>query len=141
MNLHAFDAMMKDVYPLPGARIKQWVVDMGREQDWERETCPRLDVPDHYDECDDIEATSGDLRKCASVGVTSWQDIHGRDCRFCDGFSQAAQLLPEMIAWFAAKAARSPICADREQLSDEIAPDIASLAGNPLFSFLRVRDA
>lgn len=139
MDLHSFDATMKDAYPLPGTRIKQWVVDMRREDEWARETCPRLDVPHHYDECDDIEAASGDLRVCASVGSTSWQDIHMRDCRFCDGFAHGALGRPEMVAWFAAKAARPPICKDRDQLSDEIAEDIASLRDNPMFSFLKGR--
>lgn len=138
MNLHAFDATMKDVYPLPGSRIKQWVVDMRREDEWERETCPRLEVPQHYGDCDDTEAASGDVSDCASVGPTSWLDIHGRECRFCDGFSQGSLGLPEMVAWFAAKRARPPICADRNQLSDEIAPDMGKME-SPLLALLRGR--
>lgn len=136
MNLHALDATMKDVYPLPGTRMKQWVVDMRREDAWERETCPVLDVPQHSEDCDDAEAASGELRDCASVGRTSWLDIHGRECRFCEGFAFGALGRPEMVAWFAAKKARPPICADRDQLSDEIAPDMGEMS-NPMLAFLR----
>ena len=138
-DLHSFDTTMKDVYPLPGTRIKQWVVDMRREDEWERETCPRLAVPNHYDECDDIEAASGALRVCTGSGSTQWRALALRDCRFCEGYYHGASRLPEVVAWLAAKAARPPVCADRSKLSDEIAEDIASLRDNPMFSFIKGR--
>jgi hypothetical protein len=133
-----YDSLFKDCYPQPGERIKQWVVDMRREDAWARETCPRFDVPHHGEDLDDSEAAAGEFRECASVGLTSWLDIHHRECRFCDGMAQGLLALPEMVAWFAAMKARPPICADRDVLSDEIAEDI-SLRDNPLFSFIRKR--
>lgn len=138
MDLTSFDATMRDMYAAPGTRLKQWVVDMRREDEWERETCPKLAVPHHYDECDDIEAASGELYPCANVGPTSWRTLCLTDCRFCDGFAQAAQCLPEMLAWFAAKAERPPVCADHDLLSDEVQEDV-SLRDHPLFSFLKVK--
>lgn len=137
MNLTSFDDTMKDMYPLPGSRLKQWVVDVRREDVWASETCPVLDVPEHYEDWDDTEAVSGELRVCASSGRTSWQDIRGRECQFCDGFAQGALKVPEMVAWFAEKAARPSICADHNQLSDEVAPELASMRDHPLFKLVR----
>lgn len=132
-DVTSLDATMRDVYPLPGERIKQWVVDMRREHEWERATCPRLEVPHHLNSNDE---TCYELEECASVGLTSWNDIHGSDCRFCDGFAQGALGRPEMVAWFAEKAARPPGCSDRSQLSDEVQPDLAPLGDSPLFKFI-----
>jgi hypothetical protein len=138
----SFDRTMKDMYPAPGERIKQWVIDEQRTHAWERETCPKLLVPFHYEDQDDSDAESGTIVACPSVGTTSLLDIHARGgdgCRFCDGFAQAAQQLPTVREWFVARArykVEHPICSDREKLSDEIAPDI-SLAENPIFALLK----
>lgn len=43
------DSLFKDIYPRPGERIKQWVVDVRREDAWARETCPRFTMDPHND--------------------------------------------------------------------------------------------
>lgn len=132
MNLTAFDRTMKDVYPLPGTRIKLWVVEMRREEAWADETCPRLDVPNHYDDSEE-HAAPGELTYCAGSGSTAWRDLGQRECRFCEGFYHGAASRPEVVAWLAAKAARPPITEDRDALSDEIAEDL-SLREHPFLA-------
>jgi hypothetical protein len=142
-TVSSFDTVLRDRYPLPGERIKQYVVDERRIDAWERETCPKLPVPPHYEDPDDTEAASGDVVGCPSVGETRWRDIQGCDssCRFCEGFAFAARSLPVMVDWFAARdryLAEYPICADREQRSDEISPEV-DLRSNPVLAMLRRR--
>jgi len=124
----SFDAVFKDRYPMPGQRIKQYVVDEAREDAWERETCPRVVVPEHLDD---------DRTLCRNVGWPQWISIPGVDCRICMALHMRAHRTDDTVRdWIAQRAARPPICSDREKLSDEIAPDI-SLAENPIFAFLK----
>ncbi len=142
LTIDSHAAMLKDYYPQPGERIKQYVVDERRVHAWERETCPMLNVPLHYEDVDDTEATSGHVVECPSVGETSWLTIQARatSCRFCEGFMFAASGLPAVVDWFAERAsyvAEHPICADRSQLSDEIAPDLGAMGDHPLLRMLK----
>lgn len=113
MTLVSFDATMKDFYPLPGERIKQYVVDMRREDTWCDETAPVIHVESHGN-------NDGDL--CARIGKTQWhilQRSHG--CDRCSDIADAERESASVKEWLAEKAKRPPICADRTKLSDEVA--------------------
>jgi len=70
-NIVSVDALYRDLYPAAGTRIKQWVVEMQREFAWERETCPRVDVPVHNDNCGG---------ECRNVGTTQWMNLDQDSC-------------------------------------------------------------
>ena len=128
MKLTSFDSVMKDYYPLPGTRIKQYVVDGRREAAWERDTCPQAHMAWHDDN------TGATCRNsCSDV---AWVDFNHDCCADCDLYFTTLATTPEVMAWLAEKAKRPPICADHEKLSDEIEPD-RSLALNPMFNFLK----
>lgn len=111
---------MKDFFPQPGERIKQYVVDMRREDRWERETCPRIQVPVHEDNTG-VECSN-------SNSSVPWIDLDHHCCYVCGDLSESTRELVEARGWFAAKAARPPICDDLDKLSDQIAPDLAMRA-------------
>jgi len=121
------NALYKDLYPAAGTRIKQWVVEMGRESAWERETCPRVDVPSHNDNCGG---------GCRNVGSTQWMHLNHDSCYDCNDLQDATRERPDVVAWLAERAKRPPITTDREALSEEIAPDW-SLTEHPMFRRLR----
>lgn len=127
-RLASVDAAYRDMYPRAGDRIKQWVIDRRREDAWEGETCPRFAIAEHDD--------TG--MPCSNGGrASTWMTLnyHG-SCSTCGVLATANRDTPEMVAWFAERAARPPITADRSALSDEIAPDL-SLRDHPLFKVMR----
>lgn len=128
LTLTSVNAVFKDRYPAPGQRIKQYVVDEAREDAWERETCPRIDVLEHLDD---------DRRLCGNVGMPQWNAIPGVDCRICMALHMRAHRINDGVrSWIAMRSMRSPICSDREKLSDETAPDV-SLVDHPFIKALR----
>lgn len=126
-NLTSFNATLKDFYPRPGERMKQYVADTLREHKWENETSPRVDVERHDDNTG-IE--------CRNVGRVPWTWLDHDACYDCGDRYEALRDGPLVQAWLAEKAKRPPICEDREKLSDEIAPD-PSLAEHPVLAMVR----
>jgi hypothetical protein len=123
-------ALFKDLYPEPGTRIKQWVVELQREQAWERETCPRIESPPHRDNTD---------LDCRNVPTATWLDLAHHDCCWdCNDFAERLADRPDIAEWRALRAARPPITSDREALSDEIAPNL-ELRDHPIFAAMRRR--
>lgn len=129
INLTAMDSTLKDVYALPGTRLKQWVVDARREQQWERETCPRFAMREHNDNC------GGSCRELAALAM--WTHLAHHDCcGECNDMAEAVASTPEVVAWLAERDARPPICQDHTLLSDEIQEDYA-MTENPILKMLR----
>jgi hypothetical protein len=131
VTVESWTGVLKDMYPRPGDRIKQWVVDAGREEKWERETCPRIAMERH----DDNTGT-----ECSnSQGTVPWTWLDHHCCYICGDLHEATRSLPTIEAWLAEKAKRPPIESDRSKYSDEIAPDpmaavhpyLKSLKGTP----------
>lgn len=111
-DLTSINAMLKDHYPLPGERIKQYVVDMRRESKWERDTCPAFDVAEHED-------NTG--ASCRNVPRAPWHDLEQHDCCYvCNDQADSLREGPSVQAWLAEKARRPPIETDKSKLSDEV---------------------
>lgn len=127
INVVAFDSIMRDMYPAPGSRVKQWVVDTWREQAWENETCPRVDVSEHND-----NTGTG----CRNVGRVPWTFLSHDCCGDCYLAYESLAERADVKAWLTLKEQRPPVCADRNQLSDQIAPDL-SLRGHPALALGR----
>lgn len=144
----SIDALYRDLYPGPGERIKQWVIDRRNERAWVLATCPRVEVPNHIDNCTpdgydpalDAEygPPIGGHIPCRNVGSTIWDDLDHDSCYFCGDLQRATQNRPDIIAWRAERASRPPICTDRDKLSDEVQPDLR-LADHPMLALLRRR--
>jgi hypothetical protein len=122
---------LKDYYPLPGTRIKQYVLDTYRENEWERDTCPKVEMIEHDDN------TGMPCRYSATSA--QWRYVLDHDCcEVCNAVGVALANEPRIKAWLDEKAKRPPICADRELLSDRIAPEWASVtAENPLLKMMK----
>lgn len=118
-TLMSVSATLKDFYPLPGTRIKQYVVDTQREREWQEKTCPRVTVPDHQHWRDDDPP----IVECG--GEFNWLWLSYQSCDFCENLYYELRDTPAVQAWFVEKAKRPPIESDRTKLSDEIAPDLA----------------
>jgi len=127
MSLSSFDSTLKDYYPAPGTRIKQYVVDQRREDKWERETCPRF----HIDVHDDNTGLS-----CRNAGAVPWTFMSHDCCNICCDLHEEKATDPEVLAWQEERAKRPPVCTDHDKLSDEIAPDLVFRA-NPVFKLMR----
>lgn len=128
MSVTSFTVVMKDMYPLSGTRMKQWVVETWRGLAWERETCPRIFIPVHDD-------NTG--IQCRESGPTQWTHAEMHDCcAICNEMAEGARRDPPVVQWLAERAARPPVTPDRETLSDEIAPDI-SLRDSPFLKMLK----
>ena len=108
------DRTLKDMFPRPGMRIKQWVVDRWRESEWEHQTCPRFNVDPHLDNtgCE-----------CRNSGETSFKHLNHDCCSTCEDLYELANNSQAVMNWLAERAKRPDICADRDKFSDEIAPD------------------
>ena len=131
MTLESVSQTLKDFYPRPGERIKQYVVDTRRENDWERETCPRAQVDEHQHDDDNGETCY------AFGGERSWADLGRQRCDTCEALFHKLRDTPAIQAWLAEKAARPPIESDRMKLSDEIAPEWPAMRQSPLFALLK----
>jgi hypothetical protein len=131
----SFDRVIKDRYPAPGDRIKQYVVDEQRERAWEQRTCPHVGIGPHLD--DDGEAC---MWRNAVAGDALWCDLDRNvNCSFCRLAGDRAQHRHDIAAWRVMKAQRPPICEDRDKFSEEIAPPLGDLRDNPLLTFVRER--
>lgn len=117
VNLTTVAELFKDMYPQPGERIKQWVVDSRREDEWERDTCPRFETSEHEDN------TGIECRNSASKVL--WTHLDHDCCSDCCSMYEALAVDYSVTAWLAEKAKRPPIEADRTKLSDEIQEDWA----------------
>lgn len=127
LNVFSLDTEMKELYPAPGMRIKQWVVEHWDRIGWERRTCPVVSVPDHIDNCDG---------HCRNVGTTPWVDLDHDSCYVCgDLYAKHAGDL-DIAAWRMERAGLPPICADRDKLSDHIQP-MWRLSESPVFKLMR----
>jgi hypothetical protein len=129
-DIEPFNATLRDLYPQPGARIKQWVVDERRERAWEVETCPRFDVNAHEDD------TAIECRN--SYGRVSWVDLNHDCCHTCGDRYEELRGDAAVIEWLAEKAKRPAVCQDRAKLSDEVAEDV-SLRLHPSLAMLLPR--
>ena len=109
-----FNDVMKDFYPLPGERIKQYVVDTRRRDMWIRETCPRFDVIQHYDNT---------CTPCRNSHSALWYDLEHHDCcGICESFADLYRVSPATQIWLQELAKQPPIETDKTKLSDEVAP-------------------
>jgi hypothetical protein len=126
-TITSVSSTMKDFFPLPGTRIKQYVVDTRREHAWERETSPRIDVPEHDDNCGS---------PCRNIGSAPWPYLDHDSCHVCGVLHEYTSKQPDVVVWLAMKAKRPPVEADRTKLSDEIAPEWPSMADHPLAKML-----
>lgn len=128
INLKNFDGIMHDFYALPGTRLKQYVVDYRREDKWELETCPVLEIEEH----DDNTGAS-----CRNVGRTAWSHLDHDCCYLCNERMEAAATHDDRVQeWLKEKAKRPPIEPDNMKLSDEYQPDFA-LQMHPIFDFIK----
>lgn len=132
MTLASFDSTLKDLYPLPGQRLKQWVVDDRRETAWANETAPRVYLRGHDDNT---------LLPCRNAGDVRYHDLDHDACDVCGALHEAFAREPRVKAWIEAKAARPPVCADRSKLSDEVEPaDTRMSFGGALLAMLPRKD-
>jgi hypothetical protein len=114
-TITSMDQLFRDMYPLPGTRLKQWVVDSRRERAWEVQTCPRVVVPVHDDN------TGLECRNARST--VAWTDLNHDCCGECNELMEATESRDDVSAWLAEKAKRPPIEQDRTKLSDEVEPE------------------
>lgn len=126
-TLTTFDALLKDMYPLPGTPLKQWVVDQRRESRWESETCPRFTPGEHEDN------TGVECRN--SITSVPWTHLAHDCCYFCNDLGERYEQTPEVQAWLAEKAKRPEVCADRTKFSDEVERDW-SMQLSPILALL-----
>lgn len=130
LDLTSFDGLIRDMYALPGTRLKQWVVEQRREDAWERETCPRFDMPSHLDN------TEGDCRNGGTAAYWTWL-AHHDCCETCNDAGERERSNPVVAAWLDEKAARPPVTSDRDALSDEIEPEWKPLNAWPATEMLK----
>lgn len=125
----SMDRTFKDLYPGAGTRLKQWVVDLRKRLDWERETCPWIDNEAHRD-------NTG--AECRNSGTAQWVHLEQHDC--CGECNDLAEVTKEHRAsvrdWLAAREALPPMCTDRDKLSDEIEPDRAADLQHPFLAVM-----
>lgn len=131
MTTRSMDQVMKDFYPLPGTRIKQYVVETRAFYEWERGSAPKFYVGEHKN---DYGNPCGN-----GAREVSWLQMDDSDCQTCRDNQEATERDPAMLAWYPERAARrEAICKDTEKLSDEIAPD-PSLELHPVMQMLKKR--
>lgn len=104
---------LKDFYPLPGARIKQYVLNHRAERAWELETCPKIDIAGHRDNYGD---------GCRNTGGAPWCDLNDHDCcADCNDMAIHTRHRPDVVEWLKLKSARpDPEACGKELLSDEV---------------------
>ena len=114
-DIEAFDRAIRDRYPMPGEKLKQYVVDERREAEWECETCPRFTPAEHEDN------TGTECRN--SMSSVPWTHLAHDCCYFCNDLGERYEQTPEVQAWLAEKAKRPPIETDETKFSNEVAGD------------------
>lgn len=124
MNVTSLRETMRDFYPRAGERLKQYVVDMRRENAWESATCPRVDLAGHED-------NTG--ARCRNEGPTLWTHLDHDCCETCGRRHIFERSRSDITAWIVLRDARPPIEADHANLSDEIEPD-RSLEPHPMLA-------
>lgn len=117
VDLVSWDSMLKDYYPRPGERIKQYVVDQRRLDQWVSRTSPRFIIEAHDDNCGS---------QCRNFGPTRYMDLRIHDCcNVCNDLAGAMASSPEVIAWQEELKKQPQPCDDRTKLSNEIAPSLS----------------
>lgn len=111
LDVSSYDDMMRDLHPIPGTRLKQYVVDMRRDQAWTRATCPRVDVPAHDD--------NTGLR-CRNRLSVIWDALDHDACGVCNDLMDVTRQREDVAAWRVERAARPAPCADRTAISDQV---------------------
>lgn len=83
-DLVTFDSVLKDLFPLPGQPVKQWVLDARAERAELERTGKRIAVPAHLD-----NTGAG----CRNVGpATLVEDAWTHDCcGICNDLGEAAR--------------------------------------------------
>lgn len=126
-KLTSFNAILKDYYPLPGSRIKQYIVDSRRRSEWEHRTCPTALIDAHRDNTD-VE--------CRNSGSARWFEFSNHDCcDTCNDYAEELKRLPAVQEWLEERAKLPPVCSDQSLFSDEIEPERLS----PVTAFARKR--
>jgi hypothetical protein len=133
MNVVAVDSWMRDMYALPGTRLKQWVVDARLAAAWERETCPLVLTERHND-------NTG--TECRNSGAAQWMHLEHDCCSECDDLHEATRTRADVVAWLFERErfrAEHPVCADRDKLSDEVQADLPSIGEHPFIKAINAR--
>lgn len=112
-NVVDLTQVLKDMYPLPGTRIKQWVVDDREHRDWEEQTCPRFPVAAHED-------NTG--VRCSNLGSVLWVDLDHHCCYTCGDMYVRLKNMLEVLNWLVDLRKRPKPCEDMNKLSDQVEP-------------------
>lgn len=128
LTVRSIGESMRDLFPLAGQRIKQWVVEQRREEAWTRATCPVVVVHVHHDDSEALCARSG--------SDVQWYLLDDHECQECSDLQEATSNQTDVEAWLRVRASRPPITRDHVTMSDEIEGDSA-LQDNPLLALLR----
>ena len=126
VTMRSFDQTLRDMFPRPGERIKQYVVDLRARDEWEDKTCPRFQVDAH----DDNTGT-----ECRNRDDTQWRHLAHDCCSVCDELHEKHSRSAQVIAWHATQTDLPPIEADRTKLSDQVQED-RSRAEHPVLAML-----
>lgn len=118
-RMTSLNDVLRDLFPMPGTRLKQWVVDLREQAMWDLATCPVLRVPAHDD-------NTG--LPCRNSGAAPWSALAHDCCRACNYLRDLHSGDLDVAAWQMRRAARPPICGDKGKLSDELEPPL-SLGG------------
>lgn len=135
-DLTSFDAAMRDLYPSPGTRVKQWVVDEYKLSAWVRATCPLVKVWPHRDNTGSWCRHGGPSD--SDGDMSAWLHLSHHDCCYwCGNLAEATESRPDIAKWRAEYTERKlMVCIDRDKLSDEIAEDM-SLFAHPLLEMMK----
>ena len=125
-TIKTIDSLLRDMHPLPGTPLKQWVVDQRREAAWERETCPRFTPAEHDDNTGIVCRNS--------ITSVPWTHLEHDCCSFCNDLGARYESTPEVQAWLAEKAKRPAIEQDRSKLSSEVQGEWPSMRSHPFFA-------
>jgi len=132
MTLESFDTAIKDRYPRPGDRIKQYVLDERREAAWANETAPCVYVPEHED-------NTGVT--CGESGPTPWHHLEmAHCCSICGALAESHRHTQPVDVWIFERSLRPKPCDDKTKLSDDVAPPLSSMTtDHPLVAMLNRR--
>lgn len=121
-------SVMRDLYPSPGERIKQWVIAARALDAWASETCPRMVAKPHLDN------TGVD---CCNLGSVAWMDVvWNHACHICEDAGQEIALRPDVVAWLAEWVRRNDAMV---AIDKTLLPDL-SLGDNLLLNLIKTCD-